>query len=57
MGCISTTTRSGRHSARTPIDYFKRLREEACPNHAYIVRHKLKDCGMMQSFMTSESLT
>jgi hypothetical protein len=40
-----------------PIDYFKRLLEEACPNHTYRVRHKLKDCSMMRSFMTSGSLT
>jgi hypothetical protein len=26
-------------------------------NHAYPVRHKLKDCGMMRSFMTSGSIT
>jgi hypothetical protein len=57
MGCISATTHSGRCLTRTPIDYFKRLLEEACPNNAYPVRHKLKDCGMMQCFMTSESLT
>jgi hypothetical protein len=40
-----------------PTEYFKRLLEEACPNHAYPIRHKLKDCGMMQIFMTLESLT
>jgi hypothetical protein len=57
MGRISTTTRSGRLSARMPIDYFKRLLEEACPNHVYPVKHKLKDYGMMRSFMTSGSLT
>jgi hypothetical protein len=57
MGCISTTTPNGRRLARTPRDYFKRLLEEACPNHAYPVRHKLKDCGMIQSFITSGSLT
>jgi hypothetical protein len=34
------------------MDHFKRLLEEACPNHAYPIRHKLKDCGMMRSFMT-----
>jgi hypothetical protein len=34
MGCISAITRSGRHSVRTPTDYFKRLLEEACPDHA-----------------------
>jgi hypothetical protein len=57
MGHMSATTRSGRRSARMPTDYIKRLLEEACPNHAYPIRHKLKDCGMMWSFMTSGSLT
>jgi hypothetical protein len=38
-------------------DNFKRLLEEACPNHAYPIRHKLKDCDMMKSFMISGSLT
>jgi hypothetical protein len=57
MGCISATTCSGRHSTRMPTDYFKRLPKEACPSHAYPVRHKLKDSGMMQSFMTLGSLT
>jgi hypothetical protein len=56
MGRISTTTRSGMRLARTPMYYFKRLLEEAYPNHVYPVRHKLKDCGMMWSFMTSRSL-
>jgi hypothetical protein len=40
----------------SPIDHFKRLLEDACPNHAYPVRHKFKDNRMMQIFMTSESL-
>jgi hypothetical protein len=31
--------------------------EEACPNHAYPIQHKLKDCGMMRSFLTLGSLT
>jgi hypothetical protein len=57
MGCISATMRSGRCSAGTPVDYFKRLLEEASPHHAYPVRHKLKDYNMMRSFMTSGSLT
>jgi hypothetical protein len=49
--------RSGRSLARTPTDYFKRILEEACPNHAYPIRHKLKDYGMMQSFIALGSLT
>jgi hypothetical protein len=36
---------------------YKRLLEEACPNHAYPIRHKLKDCNMMWSFMISGSVT
>jgi hypothetical protein len=42
---------------RMPSDHFKRLLDEACPNHAYLIRHKLKDYEMMQSFMTSGTLT
>jgi hypothetical protein len=56
MGRTSVTMCSGKHSARMPTDHFKRLLEEACSNHAYPVRHKLKDRGMMWSFMTSGSL-
>jgi hypothetical protein len=40
-----------------PIDHFKRLLREACPNHAYPIKHKLKDCNMMKSFMILGSLT
>jgi hypothetical protein len=57
MGCISATTSSSWRSPRMPTDYFKRLIKEACPNHAYPIRHKLKDWGLMWSFMTSGSLT
>jgi hypothetical protein len=32
---------------RTPIDHFKRLLEEVCPNHTYPVRHRLKDYDLM----------
>jgi hypothetical protein len=40
-----------------PIDHFERLLEEACPNYAYLIKHKLKDYGMMKNFITSGSLT
>jgi hypothetical protein len=42
---------------RPPMDHFKRLLKEAYPNHAYHVRHELKDYSMMRSFMTSGFLT
>jgi hypothetical protein len=56
MGHASSATRSSRCLARSPTYHFKRLLEGACPNHAYPIRHKLKDCGIMRSFMTSGSL-
>jgi hypothetical protein len=52
----TTAVHSDKRTVRLPTDHFKRLLEEACPNHAYPVRYKLKDCGMMRSFMTSRSL-
>jgi hypothetical protein len=53
----STAARNDKCHARPPTDHFKRLLEEACPNHAYPVRHKLKESSMMRNFMTSGSLT
>jgi hypothetical protein len=54
---ISTTMHGDNHQARLPTDHFKWLLEEACPNHAYPIKHKLKDYGMVRSFMNSGSLT
>jgi hypothetical protein len=48
---------SVKHQAWQLIDHFERLLEEACPNHAYLIKHKLKDCDMMKNFMTTGSLT
>jgi hypothetical protein len=48
---------SVKHQAWPPTDHFERLLEEADPNHAYSINHKLKDCAMMKIFMTSGSLT
>jgi hypothetical protein len=57
MRHISTVVHSDKRPTRPPMDHFKRLLEDACPNHIYPVRHRLKDYGMMRSFMTSWSLT
>jgi hypothetical protein len=46
-----------KHQTRPHTDHFKRLLEEAYPNHAYPIKHKLKDCDMMRSFMISGSPT
>jgi hypothetical protein len=43
MRCISIATLSNKRQVRPPKDHFKRLLNEACPKHAYPIRHKLKD--------------
>jgi hypothetical protein len=52
-----TTACNDNHLVWPPMDHFKRLLEEACQNHANPIRHKLKDYGMVRSFMTSGSIT
>jgi hypothetical protein len=56
-GHVMTAAHSDKRQARLPTDHFKRLLEEACSNHAYPVRHKLKDYIMMKSFLILGSLT
>jgi hypothetical protein len=48
---------NGKHQARLPTNHFERLLEEACPNHAYAVKHKLRDCSLMKNFMATGSLS
>jgi hypothetical protein len=55
--CILIAAHSDKRQPRPPMHHYKRPLEEACPNHAYPVRHKLKDCGMMRIFMILGSLT
>jgi hypothetical protein len=52
-----TTVGGSKCQARPPADHFERLLEEVCSNHAYLIKHKLKDCDMMKKFMVSGSLT
>jgi hypothetical protein len=40
----------------TTINHVKLL-EVTCPNHAYPVRNKLKECTMMKNIMTSRALS
>jgi hypothetical protein len=57
MGRSLMVARSDKRPARPPMDHFKRLLKEVCPNHTYFIRHKLKDCGIMRSFMTLGTIT
>jgi hypothetical protein len=46
-----------KHQARPLKDHFGKLLKETCLNHTYAVKHKLRDCSLMKSFMTMESLS
>jgi hypothetical protein len=37
--------------------HFEKLLEEVCPNHAYPIKHQLRDYGLVKCFMTSGPLS
>jgi hypothetical protein len=47
---------SVKHQARLPTVHFESLFEDVCLNHAYPMKHKLKDRGMMKNVITSGSI-
>jgi hypothetical protein len=55
--CITAARCSVKRQVWLPTDHFERLLEEACLNHVYPDKHKLKYCSMMKNFMTLGSLT
>jgi hypothetical protein len=46
-----------KRQVRPPKDHSKKLLKETCSNHAYAIKHKLRDCRLMKSFMTTGSLS
>jgi hypothetical protein len=44
-----------KRKARQPVDHFEKFLEATCPNHAYPIRHKFKECSMMKNYMTRGS--
>jgi hypothetical protein len=46
---VAAAPRGIKRQAWSSIDHIERLLEEAYPNHAYPVKHKLKDCGMIKN--------
>jgi hypothetical protein len=54
---VTITVGGGKRQARPPTNHFERLLEQACPNHAYSVKHKVRDYNMMKNFMVSASIT
>jgi hypothetical protein len=48
---------SSKCQARPPTDHFEKLLDGTFPNHAYPIKHKLRENNMMKSFVTSGSLS
>jgi hypothetical protein len=57
VGRTTKVAGSSNRQARPPMDHIEKLLEEAYPNHAYPIKHKLRDCDMMNNFITSGSLS
>jgi hypothetical protein len=57
MGHVTAAAHGDKRQVRPATDHFRRLLVEVCLNHAYPIRHNLKDCDMMKSFMISGSFT
>jgi hypothetical protein len=50
---IAVAEHDFKRQARQPTDHFEKLLEVTCPNHAYPIWHKLKECTMMKNYMTT----
>jgi hypothetical protein len=42
-----------KRQARQHADHFEKLLKATYPNHTYPIRHKLKECTMMNNYMTT----
>jgi hypothetical protein len=53
---VDAVERDFKRQARQPTDHLEKLLEVTCPNHAYPIKHKLKECSMMKNYMTTGAL-
>jgi hypothetical protein len=54
---VTTTECDFKNQVWQPNDLFEKLLKVTCPNHAYPIRHKLKECTMMRNYMITGALT
>ena len=47
--------KGGRKPMEGTLNHFENLLEGPCPNHAFPVKHLLKDCGLMRKFLSESS--
>jgi hypothetical protein len=51
--CVVAAGCDFKHQTSPTKDHFKELLEVTDPHHSYTINHKLKDCIMIEKFMTS----
>jgi hypothetical protein len=54
---VATVERDFKRQAWQPADHFENLLMDTFPNHAYPVRHKLKEYIMINNYMTTRAFT
>jgi len=47
--------KGGRKPMEGTLNHFEKILEGPCPNHAFPVKHLLKDCGLMWKFLSRNS--
>ena len=47
--------KGGRKPAEGTLNHFEKMLEGPCPNHAFPVKHPLKDCSLMRKFLFGSS--
>ena len=47
--------KGGRKPTEGTPNHFKKMLEGPCPNHAFPVKHPLKDCSLMRKFLSGSS--
>jgi hypothetical protein len=53
---VAAATSSSKRQALPPVNHLEKILEASFLNHAYSIKHKLSDCNMVKSFITSRSL-
>jgi hypothetical protein len=51
--CVVAAGCDFKHQTSPTKDHFKELLKVTDPHHSYTINHKLKDCIMIEKFMTS----
>ena len=47
--------KGGQKPTEGTLDHFEKLLEGPCLNHAFLIKHLYKDCGLMKRFLSSGS--